>query len=155
MGGNNSYSEGWGGVPEASRAHTYSGHKVGGYKVVFANGNAEQRKNILNSNSANAVYLISTKEKDGTLKIHSVNVFDGHNLAYEINLEFDKQGNLIPFDGKSKGSHAHYWQKNPETGKLGRKSHDKKNTFAISGKYSELIEKIVEFNKKNKKYGED
>lgn len=150
MGGNNSFSEDWGGVPEADRTHTDSGIRIDGHKVVFANGTPEQRKNILNSNSKDAVYLIATMEKDGTLKVHSINVFKGNDLAYEINLEFDNAGNLIPFDGKSKGSHAHRWQKDPETGKLGRKSHDRKNTFAISSKYSSLINKIVDFNKDNK-----
>lgn len=152
MGGNNSYSKGWGGVPEVYRTHKDTGYRINGHKVVFFTDNPRQRKNILNSNSEDATYLIATKEKDNTLKVQSVNVIEGHHLAYEINIEFDKQGDLIPFDGKSKGTHAHHWQKDPETGRLKRKSHDKKNTFAVSKEYTDLVENIATFNKEKKKY---
>lgn len=149
MGGNNSYSKGWGGVPEGKRSHIDTGITIGGYKVVVAKDNAKQRKNILNSNSKDATYLISTIGKDGAIRVQSVNVFVGHDLDYEINLEYDVDGNIVPYDGK-KGSHAHYWQKNPQTGKLGRKSHDKGNAFAIADKYEGLVKKIENFNNKQR-----
>lgn len=148
MGGNNSYEKGWGGVPEAHRTHTDSGYKVLGHKVVYLTGNNAHLKNILNSNSENAIYLIASKEKDGAIVIHSVNVFKGHDLAYEINLKYDKDGSIIPYE--ENGSHAHLWEKNPQTGELRRTSHNKKNTFDIDKKYSKLISKIVEFNHKHK-----
>lgn len=150
MGGNNSYSKGWGGVPDGKRTHKDTGIMIDGYKVVVAKGNAKQRKNILNSNTKDATYLISSIGKNGNIQVQSVNVFDGHDLDYEINLEFDADGNIVPYDGKSKGSHAHYWQKNPQTGVLGRKQHDKGNTFAIADKYGGLVKKIELFNKKQK-----
>lgn len=154
MGGNNSYSKGWGGVLSASRTHIYSDYKVCGHKVVFSASKAQQRKNILNSNSSNAAYLIATKDKDGILTIHSVNVFKAHELVYEINLEFNAKGDIIPFDGISKGSHAHYWRRDG-TGRLLRQSHDRKNTFAIADNYHNLVNEIVKFNKKHRKYGKN
>lgn len=72
------------------------------------------------------------------------------NYSYEINLEFDSKGNVIPFNN-GKGSHAHIWQKDSSDGKLKRKSHDKKNSFPIESKYNSLISKIETFNKQKKK----
>lgn len=98
----------------------------------------------------NFSYIIGTKQPDGTIQVHSVNVFNRHDLAYEINLEFDSKGNVIPFNN-GKGSHAHTWQKDSSDGKLKRKSHDKKNSFPIDSKYNSLISKIETFNKQKKK----
>lgn len=107
-------------------------------------------KNILNSNSRNAVYIIARKKSDGTIEAHSVNVFKGHNLSYEINIEFDSKGNVIPFNN-GKGSHAHIWKEDPADGKLKRKSHDKRNSFAIDSKYNSMLSKIEAFNRQKKK----
>ena len=150
MGGNGSYSKGWGSVPTCKRTHTETNYRIEGHKVVYFTENGEQRKNILNSNSSDATYIIGTKQPDGTIQVHSVNVFNRHDLAYEINLEFDSKGNVIPFNN-GKGSHAHTWQKDSSDGKLKRKSHDKKNSFPIDSKYNSLISKIETFNKQKKK----
>ena len=150
MGGNCSYSAEWGGVPAAQRSHTDTNYKVDGHKVLLQIDNNEQIKNILNSNSDSPIYLIAKTNKDGCIQIESINVFDGHNLSYEINLVFDENGDIVPFNG-TKGTHAHQWSLNPETGMLERKSHDSKNIFAVDKKYEALIAKIVEFNKKQKK----
>lgn len=150
MGGNSSYSKDWGGVPEAKRTHDETGYRIDGHKVVVFRENDERKKNILNSNSANATYIIARKTSEGTIEVHSVNVFKGHDLGYEINLEFDGKGNLIPFNN-GQGSHAHKWAKDAKDGKLKRKSHDKDNCFHIEAKYNSLIKKIVEFNKKRKR----
>lgn len=150
MGGNSSYSKGWGGVPNARRTHEETGYRIYGHKVVVFKQDDERMKNILNSNSANTTYIIAKKSSDGTIEVHSINVFKGYNLSYEINLAFDNNGNIIPFNN-SKGSHAHKWEKDSNDGKLKRKSHDKKNCFPIDSKYNDLIKKIVEFNKKNKR----
>lgn len=150
MGGNGSYSKGWGGVPTGKRTHTETNYRIEGHKVVYFTEKGEQKKNILNSNSSDAIYIIGTKQPDGTIQVHSVNVFKGHDLAYEINLEFDSKGNVIPFNN-GKGSHAHTWQKDSSVGKLKRKSHDKKNSFPIESKYNSLISKIETFNKQKKK----
>lgn len=150
MGGNSSYSPEWGCVPIANRTHTDSNYRIEGHKIVFCRDNNEQMKNILNSNSKDAIYIIANKLSDGAIEIHSVNVFKGHDLTYEINLQFDSNGDLIPYN-KGKGSHAHIWHKDYVDGKLKRTSHDKKNTFMIDSKYNSLILKIEKFNKQKKK----
>lgn len=151
MGGNSSYNKEWGGVPKAKRTHEDTGYRIDGHKVVIFKEGSERKKNILNSNTANATYLIAKKYPDGTIEVHGVNMFKGHDLSYEINLEFDENGNLKPFNNGS-GSHAHIWTKDPSDGKLKRKSHDKKNCFPIDSMYNGLIKKIVEFSKKKKIY---
>lgn len=149
MGGNGSYSEGWGGVPDVKRTHDETGYCVNRHKVLVTKGSSKQKKNILNSNTTNATYIIAKKMSDGSIEAQSINVYKGHNLSYEINLVFDSKGNLIPFnDGK--GSHAHYWNKDAD-GTLSRKSHAKNNCFPIDSKYEALINKVVDFNKQKKK----
>lgn len=151
MGGNCSYNEGWGGVPEANRTHTDSEYRIDKHKVVFLTKNAAQKKNILNSNSPGVTYLIASKDKEGNIKVHSVNIYDGHHLKCEINLEFDSKGNVISYNKSAKGSHSHYWAKDPKDGLLKRKKHDKSNIFAIDSKYNSLIKKVEKFNKENHK----
>lgn len=151
MGGNSSFSKGWGGVPKANQTHTDSGYRIDKHKVVFLSKNAAQKKNILNSNSPNVIYLIASKDKEGSINVHSINIYDGHHLKCEINIEFDDKGNVIPYNKSDKGSHCHYWAKDPKDGLLKRKKHDKSNIFAIDSKYDYLIKKIEKFNKANHK----
>lgn len=149
MGGNSSYNSGWGIVPKAIRTHTDSHYRLENHKVVFLSKNAAQKKNILNSNSSNAIYLIANKDKNGYIKIHSINIFEGHLLKCEIDLEFDDKGNVKPYDKSSKSSHSHYWLKDSKDGLLKRKRHDKSNVFDIDKKYHSLIKKVEIFNKQN------
>ena len=153
MGGNGSYSKAWGGVPDAQRSHKDTKFKIGGHKVLLQTDNYNQIKNILNSNSANAIYLIAKANNDGFIKVESINVFEGHNLSYEINLVFDSNGNIVPFS-EGKGTHAHKWSMNEKTGTLGRKSHDRKNLHLVDKKFDSLMSKIVKFNQDNNKYNE-
>ena len=151
MGGNGSYREGYGGVPNAERTHTDTKYRVNGHKVLVTTANNSQKKNILNSNSKDAVYLIAVRDKNSDiLSVQSVNIFKGHYLVYEINLKLDKQGNSLPFNN-GKGSHAHKWKGETAGNRLGRTPHDKKNVYPIDEKYLPLIEKIIAFNKKKKK----
>lgn len=145
MGGNSSYSKGWGDVPNNKRTHEETGYLIDCHKVLLTKENYRLSKNILNSNSANATYIIAKKLKDGTIQAHSINIFDGHNLKYEINLVFDSNGNIVSSYNNGKGSHAHLWSKYTN-GILRRVSHDKSNSFHIDSKYEYLIEKIIEFN---------
>ena len=64
MGGNCSYNEGWGGVPEANRTHTDSEYRIDKHKVVFLTKIAGQKMYILNSISPCVTYLISSKDKE-------------------------------------------------------------------------------------------
>lgn len=150
MGGNSSYSKEWGRVPSGKLTHTDTHHCIDGHKIVLSTLNPMQNKNILNSNSSNATYIIAKKQKDGTIEINSINVFKKHEIDYEINLKFDSQGNILPFNN-GKGSHAHLWYKDSKSGELKRESHDKKNSFPIEEKYKSLISKIEFFNKQKHK----
>ena len=80
----------------------------------------------------------------------TLNVFKNHEISLEINLEFDDKGDFIPYSdskAKMKTSHSHLWYKNSK-GEFVRKRHDKGNMFDIPSEYQDLIDKIVEFNKK-------
>ena len=98
---------------------------------------------------AGSFFLFTTKQADGTIQVHSVNIFKGHDLSYEINLEFDSKGNILPFNNGKRQSCTHL-AKDTKDGKLKRKSHDKKNSFPIDSKFNSLILKIESFNKKKK-----
>lgn len=64
-------------------------------------------------------------------------------------MKFDKKGKSMKYDN-GKGTHMHNWQENKD-GDMGRKSHDRNNTYPIEGKYKELVEKIVMFNQQKHK----
>ena len=151
MGGNGSYSKSHGAVPRSKRTHTDTSLKIGGHKVLLQSAVKEQTKNVLNSNSANPIYLIAKKNPDGTLTVHDINVFKGHRLSVEINLKFDSHGKLLPYNSKkpSIGSHMHKWKVN-EKGDVVRA--DKKAHDRIPVKYERLIKKIMKFNNKHKTY---
>ena len=152
MGGNGSYSKWYGGVTVASRTHIDTNMRIEGHKVLLQKGSVKQNKNILNANSESPVYLIARVEKDGSVAVQSINVFKGHEISLEINLKFDEGGNYVPFNGNaSTSSHAHRW-KMTEQGTYERKSHDNSNVYDIPPEYKGLIYKIVEFNKKKRKW---
>lgn len=144
MGGNSSFSDKFGRVPDVKHTHEEINYCIERHKVLLTKGDSDHIKNVLNSNSANAIYIIANTNKKGYIEVKSINVYQGHHLHYEINLNFDIEGNSLPFN--EKGSHAHIWEKN-EKGELTRKKHDKKNTFPIDPKYNSLIKEIEKFNK--------
>ena len=146
MGGNSSYIDEWGVVPDSKRTHTDSGYKIDGHKVLLSRQNPEQVKNILNSNTPDVIYLIATRNKQtGEIRVQNVNIFVGHNLSCEINIVYDSVGNIVPFS-QSRGTHCHFWQKDPSDGKLKRKTHDRGNIFSVSPEYNSLLEHIHHFN---------
>jgi len=149
MGANGSYSKAIGGVPENKRTHTDSGYKIAGHKVVLQTSDNQQAKNIMNSNSANPIYIIGHRKNDGSIEIHSVNIFDGHHINVEINMKYDSSGRIRPYNGKESGTHCHRWEIKPN-GDMGRvltgSGHDK-----VPAKYNRLLNQIVQFNNKNKK----
>ena len=148
MGGNGSYSKEMGGVPDVARTHIDTNHRVEGHKVLLWGNNVEHNKVIMNSNSENPIYLFASVEgKSGKIIISGISVYEKHLLTETIDLMFDTNGNIIPFNKTGKSSHSHKW-KEVEPGKIGRKSHDGDNRFPIEDKYIHLIDKIVEFNKK-------
>ena len=150
MGGNSSYSEDLRKVPLDKRSHTDTNMRIGGHKILLQVKNMKQNKNILYSNSDNPIYLIAKADDGGIVQVSTLNVFKNHEISLEINLEFDDKGDFIPYSdskAKMKTSHSHLWYKNSK-GEFGRKRHDKGNMFDIPSEYQDLIDKIVEFNKK-------
>ena len=112
--------------------------------------NPSHDKIIMNSNSESPLYLFASINKGtGKLTVSGIGVYKKHKLTESIDLKFDSQGNVLPFNQTDDGSHAHKWIE-VEPGIIGRKKHDKNNHLPIKKKYKGLINKIVEFNKKGK-----
>ena len=152
MGGNGSYSKAYRGVPDAMRTHTDTNMRIDGHKVLLQRGNSGQSKNIMNSNSGGPIYITAKVKEDGTMIVHSVNVFKDHKISLEINFKYDTKGNMIPYSRNSnKGSHAHKWYVN-DRGEFQRRRHDARNVFEIPSEYEELVRHIDEFNKKKRKW---
>ena len=152
MGGNGSYSKAYRGVPTASRTHIDTHMRIDGHKVLLQKKNVGQSKNIMNSDSNNPTYTIAYVGKDGTIKIHSINVFKDHGISLEINLKYNAKGEIIPYNANSeKGSHALLWYIN-DSGEYYRKQHDKNNVVDIPSEYKELVKHIDDFNKKKIKW---
>lgn len=148
MGANRSYSIAIGGVPENMRSHIDSERKIDGHKVVLQKADTSQAKNIMNSNSDSPVYLIGHEIHGGAIRIHSINIFEGHKLKTEINLKYDKNGNLLSFNGEESHSHSHSWVMASD-GNMHRKypgTHE-----SIPQGYSKLLTDIVSFNKQGLK----
>ena len=75
-------------------------------------------------------------------------IYEKHKCIGQVDLKFDKQGNLIPFANNGEGSsHYHKFSENPSTGMVSRKSGQKNNHHPIDDKYDSLIQKIIEYNK--------
>jgi len=153
MGGNGSYDKSLGGVPKKKRTHLETGYTVMGHKVLLQKGLENQTKNIINANSPDSIYLIAKLDADSTLTIWDINVNKGNKIKMDINLKFDSNGNLIPFNEKESASHAHSWIEHPD-GNMGRKpSTNGENThLPIPNEFSSLNDAIVQFNKQKHKY---
>lgn len=152
MGGNGSLDKKLGGVPKKKRTHTETGYTIMGHKVLLQTGKEKQTSNILNSNSPDSTYLIAKLNEDKTLTVWDININTSHKIGTEINLKFDSNGNLIPFNGKSDASHSHKWIEHSD-GEMGRKPASKgENThLPIPDEYKPLLDAIVKFNKQNNK----
>ena len=146
MGGNGSYDKSLGGVPKGKRTHIETGHTIMGYKVLLQEGTVDQTKNIMNSNSKDATYLMAKKNEDGSLTVLNINQNKGHKIDVEVNLKFDSNGNIKPFDGKESSSHSHKWYEG-EDGNMHRKPTDGNSHLPIPKKFDKLIHKIEKFNK--------
>ena len=60
----------------------------------------------MNLNSENPIYLIASISKNtDRLVISGIGIYEKHKLTKSIDLKFDSDGNLIPFDSSEKGSH--------------------------------------------------
>lgn len=153
MGGNHSYNKALGRVKGSKRTHQEYHDRIGGHKILLLNANKEHSKLPMNSNSESPIYLGGqmTGKGDDKIQVTTIGIYEKHKCVGQIDLKFDKDGNFIPYSKTNKdSSHFHEFSENPETGKIGRKSHDKTNTHPINSKYDSLIQKIVDYNKKHK-----
>ena len=154
MGGNGSYSSTLKGVPEASRTHTEATSRIDGHKILVQKQTETQIKIPMNSNSENPTYLCAKVTKDGCVQITSIAVYENHKATQVIDLEFDKNGDYIPYSSSSKSSHSHDWKKS-ENGTVGRKRHDGSNRHPIPPEYKPLIDRIVKYNKEKHKWSKE
>jgi len=151
MGGNGSYSETLKSVPSPSRTHNEATSRIDGHKILVQKKTETQIKIPMNSNSENPMYLCAKVDKHGNVVISSIAEYKNHKLIKSIDLEFDKDGNYIPYSPGKKSSHSHNWGES-SSGDVGRKRHDKDNTHSIPAKYKPLIDKIVKYNKEKHKW---
>lgn len=154
MGGNGSYSKLFSGVSESKMTHTEAKSRIDGHKILVQKENDTQIQIPMNSNSENPTYLCAKKDKDGNVVIKSIAEYKDHKIVKTIDLEFDEDGNYIPYSPDKKSSHCHKWDES-DSGNMGRKRHDKSNVHPISEKDKELIKKIVEYNKENHKWKDE
>lgn len=108
----------------------------------------------MNSNSENPTYLCAKVTKDGSVQITSIAFYENHKATKVIDLEFDKNGDYIPYSASSKSFHSHDW-KESDNGIVGRKRHDENNRHPIPSKYEPLIDKIVKYNKEKHKWSKE
>ncbi len=154
MGGNGSYSSSLRGVPEASRTHNEATSRIDGHKILVQKQTETQIKIPMNANSDNPTYLCAKTTKDGSVQIKSIAVYKNHKATKVIDLEFDKNGDYIPYSASSKSSHSHNWEEK-EDGNVGRERHDGSNRHPIPGEYKPLIDKIVKYNKEKHKWSQE
>lgn len=151
MGGNGAYIASEGVVPMSKRTHSDTNYRIDGHKVLVQAKNPHQRKSPVNSNSENPIYICGTTDKTGRIQITTIGVYRNHKLVLSIDIEYDKNGNIIPFANGGKGTtHAHRWPTDSKNGIVGRKSHDPRNSLPYGHKYDKLLQKIAEFNKDGK-----
>lgn len=153
MGGNGSYNRMLDRIKGQSRSFHEYHDRISGHKILLFNANNNHAKLPMNSNSSSPIYLIGQKKPGSEDKVivTTIGIYKKHKCVEQIDLKFDKAGNFIPFSKDNPASsHSHYFVENPSTGKIGRKSHDKTNTYPIQCKYNTLIQKIVEYNKGHK-----
>lgn len=150
MSGNGTFDKVLGGIPESKYTHTDTTYRVEGHKVIVQTERPTQVKLPMNSNSKSPVYLVGRLIDKNEVVIAKVAIYEDHKIAKVIDLEYDKDGNIVPYS-KGKGTHMHNWNENNE-GEMGRKQHDWHNIFPVEGEYQSLIQDIVNFNNKKKTY---
>lgn len=146
MGANGSYDKTLGGVPLDKRTHIETGHTILGHKVLLQDGTYDQTKNILNSNSESPIYLMAKQYEDGSLAVLNINQNKDHKIDIEINLKFDSNGKIRPYNGKESSSHAHKWEEGND-GIMHRKPTTGNSHLPIPNGYGDLLKAIEKFNK--------
>lgn len=80
------------------------------------------------SNTKNTTYYYYSRQNE---RIEHIGYYRNHRLVKSVDF-FDK-----------KGAHTHYWNK---SGMVGRKSHDKKNMFALNERDTRLFKAALKWN---------
>lgn len=152
MGGNGSFDKNTGEVPIANWTHEALPNRIDGHKILVQKDEARKQVKLpMNSNSEKPMYLCaSVNENTNDITIKQIGIYRNHKIVAEIDIEFDKKGNLIPYS-KGKGSHLHRYDEDKK-GNRSRKSHDKNNTFPVPKKYRKLLKQIERYNKERHKY---
>lgn len=151
MGGNGAYIPSERGVPMSKRTHRDTNYRIDGHKVLVQAQNPIQAKIPMNSNSENPIYLCGKIGENGKIIITTIGIYEKHRLVMTIDIKFDKNGDIIPYAERGKGTtHAHLWPEDKYSGNVGRRSHDYKNILPYGREYNDLLEKVSEFNKKGK-----
>ena len=130
--------------------------KIGNKKVITS---VHANKKIpMNSFKSRLYYITTPNEPNRIVAIAFYNRHT-HKIVKSIDLIYDKSGNLIPFKqvkrkGKIRivGTHTHSWSENKENGKMGRKSHDKKNFSKPTQTDKKFIKKALKFNLKHQDF---
>ena len=106
----------------------------------------------MNSNSDSPIYLCARKLKgeDERYEIASIGIYKNHKIIGQIDLAPDKNGNVKPYSPDGKGMHYHKFSENSNAS-MGRKSGDPNNHHPIPPQYQSLVEKVIEYNKKQRK----
>ena len=148
MGGNNTYKKELGGVPEHLRTHNELPNRIEGHKILLQKVNDTRVKIPMNSNSESPIYLGAHRKEDGTIEITTFGIYEKHKCVGQVDLKFDKKGNIIPYANNGEtSSHYHIFSENPINGNIERKSGQKDNHHPIDPQYDTLINKIVDYNK--------
>lgn len=148
MGGNNTYKKELRGVPESLRTHNELSNKIEGHKILLQKASEKRVKIPMNSNSESPIYLGAHRKEDGTIEITTFGIYEKHKCVGQVDLVFDKGGNLVPYANNGEdSSHFHYFSENPSTGIISRISGQKDNHHPIDAKYDSLIQKIITYNK--------
>lgn len=131
MGGRGNFNKNYGrtgGIPIDQREYSCIG-MLGNIKIIQCDTKTNNPTTTY-SNTANTTYYAYSKENK---RIEHIYYFRNHKLRKSV----DFKNNEEP--------HTHYWH----NGMVGRKKHDPKNTFPLSGRDKRLVDKALEYNKKH------
>lgn len=151
MGANGSYNKTLNRVRGNRRTHQEWYNRIDGHKILLQNRSPKQVKLPVNSNTESTIYLGARKIGKDKVEVTTIGIYENHKCVGQIDLKFDKDGNVVPYSKDNKrSSHFHEFQTDHHTGDVSRKSHDRSNIHPIDSKYDGLIQKIVDYNKRQR-----
>ena len=138
IGGRGSYSADYGksgGISPENRKYSEVG-RIGNIKVIQSDETSNNHTPTY-SNTKNTTYFAYSKERD---RIEEIYYYRNHRLVKSVDL------------GKKAGEkpHVHYWS---PSGMVGRKRHDKRNTFELSDRDKRLMNMAKGFHLNKKQNG--